>query len=58
MEKVDLREVLKLVREKLSRDAEAGCGLFNADKPKPTSRYAIGEEDGGATTKYAIGEEG
>ncbi|MCU0665054.1 MAG: hypothetical protein MUC50_22365 [Myxococcota bacterium] len=57
MEKTDLREVLKLVREKLSRDAEAGCGFFWSDNPGPTTKYAIGEEDG-ATTLYAVGEEG
>lgn len=55
IKKADLRDVLQLVKEKLSRDTEAGCGLFWPDSA-PTSRYAIGEED--VTTFYAIGEEG
>ncbi|MBM4318468.1 MAG: hypothetical protein FJ125_00550 [Deltaproteobacteria bacterium] len=56
MEKTDLRDVLELVKEKLSRDVEAACGLLWGDSPSPTSRYAVGEEDGG-TTRYAVGEE-
>ena len=60
MQRTDLREVLSLVKEKLSRDAEAACGLFWADA-RPTTLYAVGEEDGGgdpdATSRYAVGEE-
>lgn len=55
MIRTDLREVLDLVREKLSRDAEAACGLLWSDNPRPTTKYAVGEED--ATTDYAVGEE-
>ena len=54
MQKSELREVLDLVKRKLSRDAQAACGLLWADL-QPTTRYAIGEED--ATTDYAVGEE-
>ena len=54
MKKSDMREVLDLVKDKLSRSAEAACGLFFQDT-NPTSRYAVGEED--ATTEYAVGEE-
>ncbi len=59
MKKSDLQDVLALVKEKLSRDPEAACGVFWTDEaapgPDPTSRYAVGEED--ATTRYAVGEE-
>ena len=54
MKKADLRDVLDLVKEKLSRETEAACGFFWPDR-SPTTRYAIGEED--ATTLYAVGEE-
>jgi len=57
MDKQDLREVLDLVKDKLSRDADAACGLFWADEPEPepTTKYAVGEED--VTSFYAVGEE-
>jgi hypothetical protein len=57
MDKQELRDVLNLVKDKLSRDTEAACGLFWADEvePEPTTKYAVGEED--ATTRYAVGEE-
>ena len=55
MQKADLRDVLELVKQKLSRDVEAACGLLWADSPQPTTRYSIGEED--ASTEYAVGEE-
>jgi len=57
MNKEDLRDVLDLVKDKLSRDADAACGLFWADEPEPnpTTRYSVGEED--ATTEYSVGEE-
>ncbi|MDY0059854.1 MAG: hypothetical protein RBU45_08600 [Myxococcota bacterium] len=55
MDRVELREVLDLVKDKLSRDAEAACGILWSDA-QPTTRYAVGEEDGG-TTRYAVGEE-
>ncbi|MDY0060346.1 MAG: hypothetical protein RBU45_11080 [Myxococcota bacterium] len=54
MERAELKEVLDLVREKLSRDSEAACGILWADA-QPTTKYAVGEED--ATTEYAVGEE-
>lgn len=58
MKKTDLREVLDLVNDKLSRDTEAACGiLWNDDPPVATTYYAIGEEDSNATTKYSVGEE-
>jgi hypothetical protein len=55
MERKELKEVLELVKDKLSRDTEAGCGIFWADAPQPTTKYAVGEED--ATTLYSVGEE-
>jgi len=57
MKKTDLREVLDLVKDKLSRETDTACGLFWADNPEPipTSWYAVGEED--VTTHYAVGEE-
>ena len=56
MKKTDLKEVLDLVKEKLTRDTEAACGLFWPDcSPSPTTRYSVGEED--ATTDYSVGEE-
>lgn len=57
MEKTELRDVLELVKDKLSRDVEAACGFFWADDgpDNPTTLYAVGEED--ATTRYAVGEE-
>lgn len=55
MKKTDLRDVLDLVKEKLSRDTEAACGLFWADDTPATTKYAIGEED--VTSRYATGEE-
>lgn len=55
MKKNELRDVLDLVKDKLSKDAETGCGLFWADEAQPTSRYSVGEED--VTTYYAVGEE-
>ncbi|MFW5740968.1 MAG: hypothetical protein ACOC1F_11445 [Myxococcota bacterium] len=57
MDKQELRDVLSLVKEKLSRDTEAACGLLWNDDPdpEPTTKYAVGEED--ATTRYAVGEE-
>lgn len=54
MKKADLRDVLELVKDKLSREPEAACGLFWPDST-PTTRYAVGEED--ATTEYSVGEE-
>ena len=54
MKKADLRDVLKLVKEKLARETEAACGIFWADD-SPTTRYAVGEED--VTTFYGIAEE-
>ncbi len=54
MDKADLRDVLDLVKEKMSRDTEAACGLFWPDRTV-TTRYAVGEED--ATTEYSVGEE-
>ena len=54
MERAELKEVLDLVREKLSRDTEAACGILWSDA-QPTTKYAVGEED--ATTDYAVGEE-
>ena len=54
MKKTDLHDILNLVKEKLTYDTEAACGLFWPDA-SPTSRYAVGEED--ATTAYAVGEE-
>ncbi len=58
MNKADLQDVLALVKDKLSRDSEAACGLFWADA-QPTTRYAVGEEDGDPdpTSRYAVGEE-
>ncbi len=56
MQRADLQDVLALVREKLSRDTEAACGLFWADND-PTTKYAVGEEDGEPTSRYAVGEE-
>ena len=55
MERTDLQDVLELVKQKLSRDVEAACGLLWSDSPQPTTKYAVGEED--ATTDYAVGEE-
>jgi len=55
MNKNDLREVLDLVKEKLSRETETACGIMFSDDPVPTTEYSVGEED--ATTRYAIGEE-
>ena len=59
MKKTDLKDVLDLVKDKLEREAEAGCGIFWVDEtvpgPGPTTKYAIGEED--MTTRYAVGEE-
>ena len=54
MQRTDLRDVLDLVKDKLSLDIEAACGLLWPDA-QPTTRYAVGEED--ATTDYAVGEE-
>lgn len=54
MKKADLRDVLSLVKDKLTRETEAACGLFWPDA-SPTTRYAVGEED--VTTDYGIGEE-
>ena len=54
MKKADLQDVLNLVKEKLSRDSEAACGLFWSDNA-PTTRYSINEED--VTTLYGINEE-
>ena len=54
MKKADLRDVLRLVKEKLTRETEAACGIFWVDD-SPTTRYAVGEED--VTTFYGIGEE-
>lgn len=56
MDRTDLRDVLELVKAKLSRDVEAACGLLWSDAPTPTTRYAVNEEDGG-TTRYAVNEE-
>lgn len=55
MDRVELDEVLRLVKAKLSRDVQAACGLLWTDQQAPTSWYAVGEED--ATTHYAVGEE-
>lgn len=55
MQRTDLRDVLDLVKEKLSRDTEAACGLLWSDGPRPTTKYAVGEED--VTTLYGLGEE-
>lgn len=55
MERADLRDVLDLVRAKMTSDAQAACGIFWADNADPTTRYAVGEED--ASTEYAVGEE-
>ncbi len=60
MQRTELRDILNLVKDKLSRDSEAACGLFWADDdPGPTTRYAVGEEDGDPdpTSRYAVGEE-
>lgn len=54
IDRVDLREVLNLVKSKLSRDVEAACGLFWPDTVTTTTYYAIGEED--CITDYAVGE--
>ena len=54
MERSELQDVLRLVRQKLSRDVEGACGLHWSDS-NPTTKYAVGEED--ATTDYAVGEE-
>ena len=54
MKKNDLRDVLDLVKNKLTHDMESACGLFWPDA-SPTSRYAVGEED--ASTDYSVGEE-
>ena len=54
MKKTEIREVLELVKEKLSQNTESACGLFWPDS-SPTSRYAVGEED--ASTEYSVGEE-
>jgi len=56
MNKNDLREVLDLVKDKLTRDPEVACGImFVDDDPVPTTKYSVGEED--STTKYSVGEE-
>ena len=61
IKKTDLRDVLSLVKDKLARDPNAACGVLWTDDPQPTTKYAIGEEDGGSgggiTTRYAVGEE-
>lgn len=59
MQRTELQDVLNLVKQKLSHDAEAACGLFWSDAPDPTTRYAVGEEDGDPdpTSRYAVGEE-
>jgi hypothetical protein len=56
MNRTELREVLDLVKGKLSREVEAACGLLWNDAPAPTTKYAVNEEDGG-TTRYAVNEE-
>ena len=53
MKKEDLKELLQLVKDKLSRDPEAGCGLCWPDLG-PTTRYAVGEED--VQDLYGVGE--
>ena len=54
MKKEDLRDVLELVKDKITRDAINACGLLWADAVV-TSWYAVGEED--ATSDYSVGEE-
>lgn len=54
MKKADLKDVLGLVKDKLSADVQTACGLFWPDAQSST-RYSVGEED--ATTDYSVGEE-
>lgn len=53
MKKTDLRDILELVKDKLSSDTEAACGLFWPDN-QTTTLYSVGEED--CNTDYAVGE--
>lgn len=49
MKKNDLRDILNLVKTKLSRETEAACGLLWADddpgEGEMSSLYSVGEED-------------
>lgn len=54
MDKKELREILDLVKAKLAVDAEAACGLFWADDPEPTPKYATPDDP---AMRYAISEE-
>ena len=56
MSREELKDIVCAVVERLGKDAPTpACGLFWADDPQPTTRYAVGEED--VTTYYAVGEE-
>ena len=72
IDKMDLREVLSLVKAKLRSDVYNACGIMWSDSSEamtvdeensgpttqPNARYAVREPDVyQVTTKYAVGEE-
>lgn len=54
MKKTDLSDVLKLVKDKLTRDPEAACGVLYTDLPDLSTRYAVGEEDANYATRIGV----
>lgn len=57
MKKNDLKDILDIVKSKLTSDAEAACGLFWADDAPPAPEYAVGDDDNDPILRYAIGDD-